>query len=160
MKLDDLIVTIQLLHAKREAEEIDEKTYHDSMESLEGSIDDKFDAYVAVLKKMKVDKNYFKKVKTEYQRKIERIEKDEAYMKDMLDRFLVTSGKDKIKTRNSTVYRQSSKSVEIEDIDFLPLKYRVPQPEKADKNAIREALVKGEVVRGAKLVEKEGIRFR
>lgn len=160
MKLDDLIVTIQLFQSKLAAEEIDEKTYHDSMESLEGSIDDKFDAYVAVLKKMKEDKEYFKKVKDSYDKKIKRIDTDSEYMKNMLDSFLSVSGKDKVKTRNSTVYRQSSKSVEIEDIDFLPLKYRVQPPERADKTAIREALAKGEVVRGAKLVEKEGIRFR
>jgi len=57
--------------------------------------------------------------------------------------------------------RRSPLSVEIVNADAIPREYRIPQPDRIDKTAIKSAYTKdGEIVPGAEIRQDDCLMFR
>lgn len=99
-------------------------------------------------------------LKAEKQRFAERQKQAEAKaesLKNYLDTFL--AGEKFSSTKVNVTYRKSS-SVDVYDITKIPEKYLKFADPTADKTAINAALKNGEVIEGAKIVEKNNIQIK
>lgn len=103
-----------------------------------------------------------KSEKEKLSKRIETMEKNLTAMKTALQTIL---GGEKFKTNLCNVYYQTRQSVEL-DADFVKwaqehndslLRYKEPEP---DKTAIKEALLNGEKIDGAKLVDSTSMAIR
>lgn len=61
----------------------------------------------------------------------------------------------------TTITTRKSESIEVEDVNLLPKEYKVIKVvESADKNALKEAIKKGEKIDGVRLVENQNLRIK
>ena len=138
----------------------DADAFFDTMEGIEGEIEDKADGYAAVITKLKGDMDFLKAQEDAFRAK--RLAKAYAIdkMKARLLEAMRVTGKVKFKTPYWSFYTQSTESVSI-DTDKVPERFlRYKEPE-VDKLAIKEALKAGENLEGiAHLESTEGVRFR
>ena len=66
----------------------------------------------------------------------------------------------KMKEAEFTVSYRKSESVEITNESAVPDKFRIPQPDKIDKVALKAALKSGASIDGAQIVEKNNIQIK
>lgn len=142
--------------------EIDADTFADTMESIEAAIEDKADAYAAIL-------NEFSGTIAACQNEIRRLtekkkalETRSAMLKENLTACMVMMDRRKIQTGFNTFTIQANPpSVAIQcPIEELPaeyIKYKDPEP---DKTKLKAALKLGAVIPGVELVQTEGVRIR
>lgn len=69
-------------------------------------------------------------------------------------------GGEKMKEAEFTVSYRKSEAVEIADEAAVPDEFRIPQPDKIDKTAIKAALKGGAVIAGAQIVERQNIQIK
>jgi hypothetical protein len=159
MTLYELTQDYKILLDMAEDPDVDPEALADTMEGIEGAIEDKADAYAAVMREMEGDAA---KIDIE----IERLKYRKQAIKANIDRIkanlmttMLETGKTKFKTAlNSFSLRKSGQApVEILpgiDPDDVPLEYqRVKVTRDFDKTAIRGALKEGAQLQWAKLGE-------
>lgn len=66
----------------------------------------------------------------------------------------------KMKEAEFTVSYRKSESVEITNESAVPDEFRIPQPDKIDKVALKAALKSGASIDGAQIVEKNNIQIK
>ena len=81
-------------------------------------------------------------------------------MKDSLLTFLKVSGQSKVKAGTFTVSIGTSKQTSIIDETLIPAEFKIPQPDKVNKTAIKEAIESGNAVNGAEIIINESVRIR
>ncbi len=141
----------------------DADVFFDTMEGIEGAIEDKADKYAFICTKLAGEAELCKKQALLFREKAEAKENAVKRIKERLLSSMKLTGKTKFKTPYYSFYTQSSDSVVIdtEDIYKIPeeyLKYKDPE---VNKTALREALKGGTDLKGiAHLESKEGVRFR
>lgn len=127
---------------------------------INDALEDKFEGYGQVINQIKAD---IKSVQAElkrlsdkkkvYQNNLERLQNN-------LLNSMAATGKSKVKTPLFNFTVRNSLSVEITDIDKLPVEVVKVQPVKPDKIAIKKLLQDGEDVPGAKLELSESLTVR
>ena len=141
--------------------EIDEQTLKNTMEAIDGEIEDKADGYAKVIADITATADG---LKTQIDRLTERkraIENNVKRMKQVLQNAMEATGKTKFKTELfSFNIQKNPPSVEIADDVKLPDKYLIPQPEKIDKKSIIADLKAGAVIEGCTLSQTESLRIR
>ena len=141
-------------------DDIDADAFFDTMEGIEGAIEDKANGYVSVIKRLENDIDFLKAQKNAFTEKIKAKENSIKRMKDNLYESMRATGKLKFKTSYWSFYTATTQSVQL-DTDKVPerfLRYKDPE---VDKAAIKEALKNGENLTGiAHLEDTEGVRFR
>ena len=55
---------------------------------------------------------------------------------------------------------RASQATEITDEEAIPLEYRIPQPDKLDKDGLLKALKGGAVIPGAQMIERKNIQIK
>lgn len=130
-------------------DEIDEQTVLDTLEAIEGEIEDKADKYAIILRIMAGDIEAIRKEETRlYARRVS-LERRSKELKDRLQENLEFVGKTKFKTAlfSFSVAKNGGKQpIDITgNLDEIPGKYLIPQPPVPDKEAIRELLKEKEV---------------
>ena len=80
-----------------------------------------------------------------------------AWAKETLAREL--SGK-KMKEAEFSISYRKSEAVEVADEAAVPGEFRIPQPDKIDRAALKAALKNGAVIAGAQIVERQNIQIR
>ncbi len=142
-----------------DAEEIDEQTVADTLESI--GADEKIDSYCKIIRSYEND---ISGIDTEIDRLKalkERAEKNIDRMKAALDGFMVATKKDKAKTRLFTISYRPSSAVEILDESLIPVKYiKVKKETVPDKAAIKKVLDRGGEVAGCKLMKNKNIQIK
>ncbi|OKZ81092.1 MAG: hypothetical protein BHV98_03235 [Clostridium sp. CAG:217_53_7] len=123
-----------------EAGEIDEQTVQDTLDSM--MVPEKLEDYGMVIRQLTADVEDYKREKEFFADKQRRADNAIKRMKKTLGRFVLTS--------------TSSKSVDVFNLAAVPAEYMQPQPPKVDKQSIRNALLAGETVAGAALIETPG----
>ena len=76
-----------------------------------------------------------------------------AYLSSYLD------GKEAKGTEYQISFR-ASQATEITDEEVIPPAYRIPQPDKLDKDGLLKALKGGAVIPGAQLIERKNIQIK
>ena len=134
-----------------EAGEIDEQTVQDSM-----MVPEKLEDYGMVIRQLTADVEDYKREKDFFAEKQKRADNAIKRMKKTLAAYLAATQQDKVQAGRFVLTSTSSKSVDVFNLAAVPAEYMQPQPPKVDKVSIRKALLAGETVAGAALIETPG----
>ena len=66
----------------------------------------------------------------------------------------------KMKEAEFSISFRKSEAVEVADEAAVPDEFRIPQPDKIDKAALKAALKNGAVIAGAQIVERQNIQIK
>ena len=164
MTLYDLTAEYQALLQMAEDPDTDPEVLADTMEALEGEIEDKADGYAIVLKELEASEQ---KIKTEVDRLNTRrlsIANNMRLMKLRLQESMLATGKTKFKTDLFSFGIQKNPPAVVIDeqyIENIPKKYLVQQDPVIDKKKIKEDLKAGVDLEGiAHLAQTESLRIR
>ena len=139
----------------------DFEAWFDTMEAVEGEIEDKADGYAKVMRDLTGRAVTIKAEEERLAARRKTIENRVEYMKSRLQMMMQVTGKTKFKTDLfSFGIQKNPASVVIDDESKIPAGYWIPQQPKLDKTGIRDRLKEGEEVPGCRLVQTEGLRIR
>lgn len=137
--------------------DLDPKTLADTMEGIEGELEDKADNYARVMKNMEADLNGIKAEIDRLSTRKKTIENNIKRMKEALQFSMETTGKTKFKTELfSFGIRKNAPAVVMDEpyIENVPerfLKYSDPT---INRTAIKEAIQNGEDLEGLAHLEQ------
>lgn len=144
MKLYELTEQWDAVFNMMEDGETDEQVIFDTLESIEGEIEDKADNYAKMIRTLQASVDV---LKAEEERMYQRRKSTENHiqrLKDNLQANLEFIGKTKFKTDlfSFSVAKNGGKQpLSITDnLDEIPGKYLIPQPPKVNNDAVRELL--------------------
>ena len=69
-------------------------------------------------------------------------------------------GGQKMKEPEFSISYRKSEAVEVADEAAVPDEFRIPQPDKIDRAALKAALKNGAVIAGAQIVERQNIQIK
>ena len=151
-------------------DEIPEDAFADTLEALEGEIEDKIDGIVSVMKTLTAEAEAITREKESLEQRIKSKQKHVERLKSYLKDYMGATGRVRVETpRNMISIAQCSPKVVIDEsfyawaieskrVDLLkPM--AEPKPE-ADKAAIKKALQDGAVVPFAHLEQGVALRFK
>lgn len=143
------------------SEDIDEQTILDTLESLEGEIEDKADNYAKIIISLKADAKAIKDEETRLSDRRKALENKSETLKKNLEGVMRETGKTDFKTAlHSFKIQKNPESVIIDDESKIPYKYLIEQQPTINKKAISELLKSGVKVSYAHLKQGEGLRIR
>lgn len=129
--------------------ETDEQAIFDTLEGIEGEIEDKADNYAKLIKSLMADAEALKAEEERMGTRRRALENRAKRLRESLQANLEFIGKTKFKTALftfSVAANGGKQPLEITDnIDEIPGKYLIPQPPVPNKDAIRELLEEKEV---------------
>lgn len=129
--------------------ETDEEIIFDTLESIEGEIEDKADNYAKLIKQLSADAEMLKAEEVRLNTRRKSLENRAARLKSNLQANLEFIGKTKFKTLlfSFCVATNGGKQplTITENLGEIPSKFLIPQDPIVDKDAIRELLEEKEV---------------
>lgn len=129
--------------------EADEQTIFDTLEGIEGEIEDKADNYAKLIKSIKADAEILETEEKRLYSRRKSLEARSQRLKDTLQANLEFIGKTKFKTAlfSFSVSKNGGKQpLEITDnLEEIPGKFLIPQPPVVNKDAVREYIKEKEV---------------
>lgn len=130
-------------------EEVDEQTVLDTLEAIEGEIEDKADNYAKMMRNLRAEADMLKTEEERLYRRRKSREEREKLLKTVLQANLEFIGKTKFKTAMFTFSIAANGGKQpltiTENLGDIPGKYLIPQPPKVDTDAIRQLLETKEV---------------
>ena len=143
-------------------EEIDEQCILDTLESIEGEIEDKADNYAIVIKELLADAKICKDEKQRLENRQKSFENRATLLKTKLEEVMRETGKTKFKTAKFSFGIQKNGGLAplwiTEDINIIPEPFIKKEP---DNTKIRQALEEGKELAFAHYEERgESLRIR
>lgn len=148
-------------------EDADPEAVRDTLEGIEGEIEDKADGYAKLIKQLEGEAEIIKAEKERLYQRETSLKNKAKDMKARLEEAMVQTGKKKFKTELfSFGIQKNAPSVAVEDEtrllewvgrykpDFIRTKKEL------DKKAILDALKSGEEIKYARLQQSESLRIR
>ena len=155
--LYEMTKEVENLYALLQNEEIDSQTFADTFEAMSA---DKLEGYCQILRQLSSDEEMFKAEIDRLNKRKKVCENAQARLKERMVAYFEASGVDRINTGTFLVSIASTPSVNITDAEKIPAEYRIAQPDKIDKCAIKTALRTDISVPGAEIIFTKGIRIR
>lgn len=124
-------------------EEVDEQMVIDTLESIEGEIEDKADGYAKIIKELLGDAEKIKVEKQRLETRQKAFENRARLLKDNLEKVLKQLGKTKFKTElfSFNIQKNGGKlPLIIDDIARVPEEYFKHTEKELDNEKIRQAL--------------------
>jgi phage host-nuclease inhibitor protein Gam len=140
-------------------ESIDQEAIQDTIEAIEGGIEEKADNYAYIIKELDAQADMLKKEADRLSQKVTYIKNNKDRLKSNLLCAMVGTGKTKFKTDKHSFSIRKNKAVEILDENLIPEKYLAVDI-KVLKTDIRNAIESGVKVKGAVIVERESLSIR
>jgi hypothetical protein len=144
--------------------ELDQQTLADTMEGIEGALEDKFDRYVYVAKQEQGDIDVLNETIKQLQARKKSKEENLKKLKKVMTDVMNGTGKIKFKTAQHSYWVQKNpKSVVIdtENVRDIPEDYLTFKEPEANKTAIQKAIEEGKDFSGLAHIEQtEGVRWR
>lgn len=145
----------------------DDEAFIDTLESIEGEIEDKADNYAKLIKEFEAEAEKFDKESKRLADKRDAIKNKVARMKRSLEQAMIVTGKTKFKTdlfsfgiqKNTPSVVLSFDDKDAAEIDKLPDRF-VKVTKTVNKTAIKDAINAGEDIGFAHLEQSESIRIR
>lgn len=162
MRLYDLKENWKKISDMLYEEEIDEQCILDTLESIEGEIEDKADNYAVIIKELLGDAEICKLEKMRLEERQKSYENRAKLLKTKLEEVMRETGKTKFKTAKFSYGIQKNGGLAPlwvdEDYSKIPQEYLKFEPDNAK---IRQALDKGENINFAHYEERgESLRIR
>lgn len=154
MKTNEIIEAVTVVNAKHDDGEIDEDVWRDTMESLDGEVEDKLDAMEYVMESYENDLAVLEKEEERLKEVVKNKKATENRIKSLkgfMAYFLDQAGKKKIATDNH-IYSIRNLKASVETNDDLPDEYIVEHTKverKPDKNRLYKELKAGAEIPGA-----------
>ena len=155
--LYEMTQQVKELYDLLQSDEIDSETFADTFEAMSA---DKIEGYCQIIRQLSADEDMFKAEIDRLSKRKKVCKNAQARLKQRLMDYLTTADVDRIKAGTFTVSISSTPSVNITDEEKIPNEYRIAQPYKIDKNAIKTALRTDITVPGAEIVYTKGVRIR
>lgn len=144
--------------------DIDEQAFMDTLEGIEGALEDKAEGYAKVIRTLEGDAAACDAESKRLRNKKQTIENNIKRMKTALQYAMQATGKTKFKTALFSFGIQKNPAAVVIDegyIENIPDRFLIPQDPQIDKKAIKEALKAGENLEGiAHLEQTESLRIR
>ncbi len=141
-------------------EEVDPEAFQDALDNLTDEINTKAENIAAVLKQMEADAKMLKDEEARLKNRRIAIENNHKRLKEYLKSELEVMDIDKVKTPKFTItVRNNPVKVIIKDEDLIPVDYKVTKYS-IDKKVLKEALLNGEEIKGAELIQEKGVQIR
>lgn len=140
--------------------EVDADVIADTLEGLEGELEDKADGYAdymdflkGQIEQIKAEQERLRNRRLTFEAKLERV-------KDKLEGAMRETGKTKFSTAlHSFRIQKNPPKVVIDHPESIPSKYLIPQEPKVDTKTIATDLKNGELYAWAHLEQTEGLRY-
>lgn len=159
--LYELNDNIRQLQAIYEAGEIPEDAFNDTLEALNMEREEKIKNICKWIANISADREGYKAEIKRLSNKDKQAENLQKRLQNYLMSALSAAGQRKIKAGTFTVsIAKSAPALRIYDESLIPKTYYVPQPDKLDHAAIKEAIKSGQKVPGAELVQGEHLNIR
>lgn len=144
--------------------DIDEQAFTDTLEGIDGALEDKAEGYAKVIRTLEGDAAACDAESKRLRNKKQTIENNIRRMKAALQYAMQATGKTKFKTALFSFGIQKNPAAVVIDegyIENIPDRFLIPQDPQIDKKAIKEALKAGEDLEGiAHLEQTESLRIR
>ena len=168
MKLYEIANDYLALLQAIENGELPEEAIADTLEAIEGEIEEKADNIGCVLKEIEAEINAFKAEEQRLAERRKRKEKLYEKLKTYLSETLQRIGVDRVETTRNVISFRKSEAVEVDEEKFI--KWATEQynrddliittyTEKANKTEIKKELKAGIEIPGAVLVTKQNIQL-
>lgn len=143
----------------------DPEVLQDTMEAIEGEIECKADNYARVIAQLKGESTALDGEIKRLNARKDSIDKNSDRIKQTLTNAMNATGKRKFKTDYFSFYIQmhpASVVMDEQDIEKIPDRYRVKQPDTIDKRTLKSDIEAGdkEAMKIAHLEAGEGVRIR
>ena len=129
--------------------EVDEQTVIDTLDGIEGEIENKADNYAKLIRELQADADKLKEEEQRIAARRKSLESRADRLKRNLQANLEFIGKTKFKTALFTFSVSQNGGLQpltiTENLEEIPGKYLIPQPPVPDKDKIRELLKSKEV---------------
>lgn len=137
----------------------------DKLDMIECSFKERAVATVAVYKGKGHTIDMLTSYKQEIQAQIDKEKRNQERLKDYLQACMTLTGIDKIASDDglltATLYRERDESVEIDEgIKFAASLCNEPKPPEPSKSKIRQAILAGEPVIGARIIFKDRLTIK
>ena len=148
MTLFEMTDAAKQLYALLEQEEIDEQTFHDTLEAI--GAEEKLLAYVHVQKQLEAEYAAFAAEYERIEAKMDRLEMDIQRMRTAIAEFMKASGQKKARAGTFDIILRTWNHVEVDDESSIPEEYMRTKPAEThpDKKAIMQAIRSGTAVDG------------
>ena len=164
MTLYELTEDYMNLLALAEDPDIDEQAFMDTLDGIEGAIEDKADNYARVMRQLEADAAACDAESKRLKNKSKTIENNIKRMKQALQYAMQATGKTKFKTQLFSFYIQKNSASVVMDeqyIENIPERFLVRKDPEINRKAIRDAINAGEDLTGlAHLEQTESLRIR
>ena len=150
-------------------EEIPEDAFLDTMEGLQGEIDEKIDGIVSVMKQLTAETEAIAREKEALDARIKKKERAVERMKGYLKLYMSVTGKTRVETARNVVSISNGTPRVVLDEAFMDwaieskrtdlMKPIVPAKPEPDKVAIKKAIQDGAIVPFAKLEQSTALRY-
>lgn len=143
--------------------DIEEEVFLDTLEGIEGALEDKAEGYAKVMRQLEANAGA---LDTEIKRLQERktlVTKNVERMKKTLQNMMEVTGKTKFKTELFSFNVQNnppSLVLDSEDIEAIPMEYLVPQDPKIDKTKIKADIKAGKEITFAHMETSKSLRIK
>lgn len=145
-------------------DEADEQAVLDTLESIEGEIEDKADGYAKIIKQLEYDALALRGEETRMAERRRMLEKRAEKLKTTLMESMEITGKTKFKTPLFSFGIQNnppSVVLDAKDLTKIPEDYLIPQDPKVDKKKLMDELKNGVALDGvAHLEVSRSLRIR
>ena len=132
--------------------DVSEEAFADTLESIEGEIEEKVDGYGKVITSLLAEAGAIKEEEKRLADKRNVLENRASRLKENLEQAMISLDKDKIKTTLFTAsFRKTPGSVNVLDETLVPKEYFVEQAPRLDKKTILGLLKEGQEVEGVEL---------
>ena len=165
MTLYDLTNDYMELLQMAEDPDIDEQAFLDTLEGIEGALEDKADNYAKIMRMLETDAKGIKAEEERLAKRRKTIEGNVSRMKSALQYAMEATGKTKFKTQLFSFNVQNNPAsvvMDEQDIENIPerfLKYKDPD---IDRKAIKDAIKAGDedAMAIAHMEQTKGLRIR
>ena len=154
MKTNEIIDVINFINAKHDNGELDDNIWQDTMEAIDGELEEKLDAMEYVVEDYENDLAVIKREEERLKKATENkkaVENRIKSLKGFMAYFLDQAGKKKVTTDNH-IYSVRNLKASVETNDDLPDEYIVEHTKverKPDKNRLYKELKAGAKIPGA-----------
>lgn len=137
----------------------DQQAIEDTLEALEGAIEEKADSYAYIIAEIDAHADMLKKESDRLAQKRQYVLNGKERLRASLLNTMQNTGKVKFKTDFHSFYISKHSSVEITDEAKIPDEFKAYEV-KVNKAELKKALAEDLGIEGAELIEKESVCIR
>jgi hypothetical protein len=143
------------------ADQLDEGTLKDTLDSIEEAFDDKVENIAKSIKEIEGQADMIKAEKDRLAKREQAMRNNAKSMKIYMQEQMEAIGKRKVQGELLTVaIQKNAPSVKIESEQYIPEGFYVSQPAKLDKTQLKNELKNGLEIAGVELVQTESVRIK